>query len=388
MKFGNERHELIKKTLKGKNVSVICNISSTDGKFNHIADILLNLGTRLKSIMGPQHGFVIDKQDNMIESGNSIHPVYNIPVYSLYGKTREPDAEMLSGVDTVVFDLQDVGARYYTYIYTMANSMKICAKNNIDFVVLDRPNPVNGLNIEGGTVQKGFESFVGQYPLPNRHGMTVGELAQMFNAEFGINCNLEIIKLEGWDRKNYWDADPEHEWIMPSPNIPTFNSALVYPGQCPLEGTNISEGRGTTRPFEIFGAPYIKHGDFLKHEAIKTLLGAVFRPLFFEPTFNKFAGIQCAGFQVHVTNRAEFNSLKTSLAIIYAINDLYSGTGDFQFKSPPYEYEYQKMPVDILLGSDKPRLALGDKAGFEEFCSVVDTGRDIFTEQRKKYLLY
>jgi uncharacterized protein YbbC (DUF1343 family) len=289
---------------------------------------------------------------------------------------------MLKGLDTVVFDLQDVGARYYTFIYTMANVMKACAKNNIEFIVLDRPNPLNGINVEGGVVQKGFESFVGMYPISHRHGMTVGELALMFNEAFGIDCKLKIVKIAGWKRSQYWNR----EWIMPSPNMPTFDTALVYVGQCLLEATNISEGRGTTRPFEIFGAPFLDHKTVLEHKTIKSLKGVVFRPVFFEPTFNKFKGEVCTGFQVHVTDKKTFNSLRTGLAVIYSLYNLYPQ--QFSFNSPPYEYEYEKLPIDILLGSDKARLSLGKAVSFNDFCAIIDHGKNDFIKLRKQFLIY
>ncbi|MCX6113532.1 MAG: DUF1343 domain-containing protein, partial [Proteobacteria bacterium] len=366
------------------------NISSVDKDLNHVVNILMKLGIKVRSIMGPQHGFIIDKQDNMKESDHVQHSSeYGVPIYSLYGESRQPEDHMLEDVDTVIYDLQDVGARYYTFIYTMAYVMKACSKLKKQFVVLDRPNPINGVNVEGGMVQKGFESFVGMYPISNRHGMTVAELALLFNKEFGINCDLKIIKMDGWNRKKYWDEYAPREgrdWILPSPNMPSLNTALVYPGQCLLEATNVSEGRGTTKPFEIFGATFIKHKDFLSHTVVKALKGVKFRPLFFEPTFNKFQGDICKGFQLHVTDRKTFNSLKTGLAIIYVLKKLYPN--DFFFTPPPYEYEYKKMPIDILLGSDKPRALLERGCSFKEFYTAVNEGIGDFSRIREKYLIY
>jgi uncharacterized protein YbbC (DUF1343 family) len=264
----------------------------------------------------------------------------------------------------------------------MANVMKACAKNSIEFIVLDRPNPLNGINIEGGIVQKGFESFVGMYPISHRHGMTAGELASMFNEAFGIGCKLKVVKVAGWKRSQYWNR----EWIMPSPNMPTFDTALVYVGQCLLEATNISEGRGTTRPFEIFGAPFVDHKEVLEHKAIKSLKSVFFRPTFFEPTFNKFKGDVCKGFQVHVTDKKSFNSLRTGLAVIYSLYNLYPQ--QFSFNPPPYEYEYEKMPIDILLGTDKARLALETGASFNDFCTLIDHGKKEFLKLRKQFLIY
>jgi len=382
MKFGLERSDELKKVLKGKKVAVVCNISSVDAKLQSVIQVLRSARIEVKAIFGPQHGFVMDKQDNMKESSDAVAPEFGCPIYSLYGAHRIPQSYMLKDIDAVVFDLQDVGARYYTFIYTMANTMQACKANKIDFVVLDRPNPLNGINVEGGIVNKGFESFVGMYPISHRHGMTVGELALMFNEAFGIGCNLKIIKVAGWKRSMYWNR----EWIIPSPNMPTFDTALVYVGQCLLEATNISEGRGTTRPFELFGAPFIEHKKVLEHKSIGLLKGVHFRPTFFEPTFNKFKGEVCKGFQIHVTDKKKFDSLKTGLGVIYSLYDLYPQ--QFSFNPPPYEYEYEKLPIDILLGSDKPRLAMDKGASFKDFCNLVDAGKPSFLTLRKQFLIY
>ena len=384
MKIGLDRVQELKKQVKGKRVSVVCNISSVNSKYEHVVAVLKNCSAKVVSIMGPQHGFVMDKQDNMKESPHSEHDQIGVPVYSLYGDSREPKDYMLKDTDVVIFDLQDVGARYYTFIYTMANTMRLCAELNIPFLVLDRPNPINGFDVEGGIVVPGFESFVGMFPISNRHGMTVGELAYFFNEEFEINCKLKIIKMEGWKRSKYWD-ELKLEWIIPSPNMPYFETTLVYPGQCLLEATNISEGRGTTRPFEIFGAPFISHSDFLKHSAIKSLKGCVLRPLYFEPTFNKFKGEVCKGFQIHVTDKSTFKPLKTSLAIIYALYEL---CDEFRFTPPPYEYEFNKQPIDILLGSDVPRTMLSKGVDFKSFYSLACKGDSPFKKRRQEHLIY
>ncbi len=384
MRISLEREKELRKIVKGKSVSILCNISSVNSKYSHVVDVIKGLGGKVVSIMGPQHGFVMDKQDNMKESAHSEHEGYGVPIYSLYGESREPKEHMLKGTDLVVFDLQDVGARYYTFIYTMANTMRLCAELGIEFLVLDRPNPINGSDVEGGIVHPGFESFVGMFPISNRHGMTVAELALLFNEEFEINCKLKIIKMEGWSRKKYWDKTGL-EWIIPSPNMPYFETALVYPGQCLLEATNISEGRGTTRPFEIFGAPFISHNEFLRYPAIKSLKGCFLRPLYFEPTFNKFKGEVCRGFQIHVTDRSLFKPLKTSLAIIYALYDL---CDEFRFAPPPYEYEFNKQPIDILLGSSQPRELLNNGADFKTFYASCCNGEKQFLSKRKAYLIY
>jgi uncharacterized protein YbbC (DUF1343 family) len=389
MKIALERHDEIKKALKGKKVSLVCNSSSLDKNFKHAINVLQDLDIELKSIMGPQHGFLMDKQDNMKESPDSywIDGNKKLPIYSLYGDLREPKDSILEDIDTVVFDLQDVGSRYYTFIYTMAYVMKACARLGKEFVVFDRPNPINGLDVEGGVVQKGFESFVGLYPISNRHGMSVAELAKMFNSEFGINCELKIIELEGWDRAKYWDEyTDKRSWVMPSPNMPSPLTALVYPGQCLLEATNISEGRGTTIPFEVFGAPFIQHQRFLSHPVIASLEGVYLRPIHFSPTFNKYSEQVCTGFQMHITNRKIFRPLKSTLAIIYVCNELYPK--NFTFTPPPYEYEFEKMPIDILLGTDKPRLMLEGSTDFNKLYEIILKGEDDFIKNRSNFLIY
>ena len=389
MKIGLERHEEITKILKDKRLSLVCNASSLDKNFIHLVTVLQRLKMDVKSIMGPQHGFLMDKQDNMKESPDSFwgEGEKKLPIYSLYGESREPKDSVLKEVDSVVFDLQDVGARYYTFIYTMAYVMKACARLGKEFVVLDRPNPINGVDVEGGVIQKGFESFVGLYPISNRHGMTVAELAKMFNSNFGINCDLKIIEMDGWNRRQYWDEFADNRsWVMPSPNMPSIATAVVYPGQCLLEATNISEGRGTTIPFEIFGAPFIQHQRFLSHPLIATLEGIYLRPIHFSPTFNKFRGEICTGFQIHITDRKVFRPLKTTLAIIYACKELYPK--DFLFTPPPYEYEFEKMPIDILLGGDRARRSLDDGTDFTKFYNIVEDGKKEFVENRQASLIY
>ncbi len=243
--------------LKNLRVGLICNQASVNRQFQHAADLFSeNEGINLVKLFGPQHGIRGDVQDNMIETSHTIDQTTGLPIYSLYSETREPTEEMLSGLDALVFDLQDVGGRVYTFIYTMANSMIACAKYGKKMFVLDRPNPIGGVVVEGNSLEKGHESFVGQYPIPMRHGLTVGELAKFFNREFEINCELEVITMNGWERTDFYD-ETDAPWVMPSPNIPTVDTTVVFPATVFFEGTQVSEGRGTTRPFEIVGAPYI-----------------------------------------------------------------------------------------------------------------------------------
>jgi uncharacterized protein YbbC (DUF1343 family) len=308
-------------------------------------------GKNLRMVFGPQHGFYGETQDNMIEWEGYTHPVHGIPVHSLYGRTRSPDPEMLRGVDCLVVDLQDVGARYYTYIYTMANCMRVCGSEGIPVVVLDRPNPLGYSIVEGKPLQRGFESFVGMYPIPVRHGMTIGELARYF-AELDSLPEPSVITLDDWNGRG---LPADYQWVYPSPNMPTPETSQVYPGMCLLEATNVSEGRGTTRPFSIFGAPWVD-GRKMADELNGTywLEGARLRPHSFIPTFGKHAGEICGGCEIHLTERDVFRSLRCASGILLRLFQ-YSSTS---WNDPPYEYEYSLMPVDILAGGTGFRKAL------------------------------
>src|SRR5436190_4253801 len=302
--------------LRGARVGIVCNHASIDGRFRHIVDRLAsNDSTRLAAIFGPQHGFRSDVQDNMIETPHRDDPSRRVPVYSLYSETREPSPEMLKGLDLLVIDLQDIGARIYTYIYTMANCLRACGRHGVPVIVCDRPNPINGTDVEGALLKKGFESFVGLFPIPMRHGMTIAELARLFNEEFGLGAQLEVIRMEGWERGMFHD-DTDLPWVMPSPNMPTLDTAVVYPGTVLFEGTMLSEGRGTTRPFELVGAPWIDAERFAADMNDRGLPGAHFRPAGFEPTFQKHAKQPCGGCQIHVTDRDAFTPVKTGVALI------------------------------------------------------------------------
>ncbi|MBN1296785.1 DUF1343 domain-containing protein, partial [bacterium] len=243
---------------RGLRLGLVSNSTSVDYTCEHtMYRLLTHPAATLTAVFGPQHGIFGHTQDNMVEWHSYRDPASGLPIYSLYGETRIPTEEMMEHVDAMVFDIQDVGARYYTFIYTMANVMKACARDGRKMIVLDRPNPITGVHVEGMTIRSGYTSFVGMYPIINRHGMTCGELARMFNDRFGIGCDLDIIPLSGWQR-SMWADETGVPWVMPSPNMPTLDTAIVYPGMCLIEGTNLSEGRGTTRPFEIMGAPFIE----------------------------------------------------------------------------------------------------------------------------------
>ena len=309
--------------IKDLRLGLICNQASVDHSFRHAADLFNDKSeVNLCALFGPQHGIRGDVQDNMIETSHGKDEKTGLPIYSLYSETREPTEEMLSDLDALVFDLQDIGGRVYTFIYTMANAMKACAKYGKKMYVCDRPNPINGINVEGNLLEKGHESFVGQYPLPMRHGLTVGELAKLFNSEFDIGCELEVIEMEGWDRKKYLD-ETDAPWVIPSPNMPTVDTAVVFPGTVYFEGTQISEGRGTTRPFEYIGAPYINSEEYAESLNSLGLAGVVFRSTNFLPTFQKHINMTCGGVFVHVTERQSFEPVISGLAMIKTAFDMY-----------------------------------------------------------------
>ncbi len=372
--------------LEGLRVGLIANPASINRGFEHAADLFhKDERINLTALFGPQHGIRGETQDNMIEWQTFRDERTGLRAYSLYGKTRKPLPEMLDDLDALVFDVQDVGTRVYTFIYTMALAMEAARECGKKFVVLDRPNPVGGLLIEGNLHESEFSSFVGMYPIPMRHAMTAGELALMFNHEFGADCGLEVVKMQGW-RRSMWFDETGLPWVMPSPNMPTIDTASVYPGSVMFEGTNLSEGRGTTRPFEIIGAPFIKPRALIEELKNFRLPGVVFRPLHFQPTFHKFAGLLCGGIQIHVTDRRLFKPVITAVAIINSVRRLYAD--DFAWKEPPYEYVYDKLPFDVIAGSARLREQI--EAGLTPSDIEAGWGEDleIFREQRKRYLLY
>jgi uncharacterized protein YbbC (DUF1343 family) len=385
IELGSDRF-LASTALKGRRAAVVCNPASIDGSYRHIADrVAAEPGVRLAAIFGPQHGFRSDVQENMIETGHATDDIRKVPVYSLYSETREPTADMLRDVDILVIDLQDVGTRIYTYIYTMANCLVAARKHGVKVIVCDRPNPIGGMAIEGPMLQPGFESFVGQYPIPMRHGMTIGELAGLFNDHFGIGADLKVVTMGGWRREAYHDQTGT-PWVMPSPNIPTLDAAIVYPGTVLFEGTNLSEGRGTTRPFELVGTPGIAAERFADAMNRLALPGVFFRPAVFEPTFHKHAGQSCGGCQVHVLDRQAFRPVMTGVALIGALRA--GAPGGFTWRDPPYEYETEKMPFDILAGSSETREQLDAKVSAAEIARSWEPAIANFDRLRQRFLLY
>jgi uncharacterized protein YbbC (DUF1343 family) len=342
--------ELWPAQFRGARMAALVHPASVSSKLEHTSKILERLNGdlfRIAAFFGPQHGFLGQTQDNMIEWQGYEHPRLGVSVYSLYGEHREPTAAMLKDVDLVLVDLQDVGARCYTFIWTLYLTMRACEKHGANMLVLDRPNPIDGVSIEGPVLDSNYKSFVGMHPIPVRHGRTIGELAQQFHDEAFPNGRLSILPMKNWERAMWFD-ETGLPWVMPSPNMPTLDTATVYPGMCLLEGTNISEGRGTTRPFEIFGAPFVDAEDCCRELNALQLPGIFFRENYFEPTFQKFAGQLCGGAQLHVTNRESFRPFETGVQIIRCLRRMYGDS--FQWRKPPYEYETEKLPIEILLG--------------------------------------
>ena len=372
--------------LKGRRIGLVCNPASIDATFRHAIDRAAAAGVTIAALFGPQHGIRSDVQENMIETPHGRDDRRRVPIYSLYSETREPTDEMLAGLDALVIDLQDVGTRIYTYIYTTAYCLKAAARTGLPVIVCDRPNPIGGVAVEGPMLEKGYESFVGLYELPMRHGMTIGELARLFNERFGLGAKLEVIPMQGWRREMYFD-ETGLPFVLPSPNIPTLDAEIVYPGTVLFEGLNVSEGRGTTKPFELLGAPWVRDPEaFTRALNALGLPGAVFRPHAFEPTYHKHANVLCGGCQIHVTDRASFRAVETGVALTIAFRD--ADPKAFAWREPPYEYEYTLLPIDILYGSDKLRKGMEAGKTARQIAEGWSDGVAAFNRIRSEYLLY
>lgn len=371
--------------LKGRRLGLIANPTCVTADLVHGALALKDSrALRLTALFGPEHGIWADAQD-LIEVGDGRDPRTGLPVFSLYGKTRVPTPEMLRGLDALVFDVQDVGSRYYTFIYTMLHAMDACARDGVRLVVLDRPNPIGATVVDGNLLDPEFGSFVGLHPLPVRHGMTVGELALLFREELGLPVDLRVVPMKGYRRQMSFE-DTGLPWVMPSPNMPTVDTAYVYPGGCLIEGTNLSEGRGTTRPFELVGAPWLDPWRLAKDLTAEEIPGVAFRPTYFTPTFHKHAGQVCGGIQVHVTERRRFPAfLAYLLLIVYARRQ---DPKRFAWRQPPYEYEYVKRPIDILCGTDAVRRTIEAGGSLRRLVPVWRKQLGAFRRRRAKYLLY
>ncbi|HLR04298.1 MAG TPA: DUF1343 domain-containing protein [Pyrinomonadaceae bacterium] len=372
--------------LRGARVGLVCNQASVDHGLRHVADLLhQHPDIKLTTLFGPQHGIRGDVQDNMIETAHAADRKTGLPIYSLYSETREPTEEMLRDVDIIVVDLQGVGCRIYTFVYTMANCMRAAKKFGKKVIACDRPNPIGGIQVAGNLLDPAFTSFVGQFPIPTRSGMTDVELGRLFNAEFGIDCDFEAVPMSGWSRELWYD-DTDGPWVLPSPNIPTVDTAGVFPGTVHLEGTQMSEGRGTTRPFELVGAPYINAEDFAAALSSLGLPGVYFRSCVFVPTFQKHGGQACGGVQIHVLDRQTFEPVITGIAIVKTAFDMYRE--HFRWKDPPYEYEYDRNPFDLIAGTSAVREAIERGDSLEQIESSWRRPLKEFMAIREKFLLY
>ncbi len=342
----------------GKKTGVLCHAASVTASYSHILEeISQNSQLELGAVFGPQHGLFGQTQDNMVEwEGGFTHPAYNVPVYSLYGKTRKPLKHMLDGLEAFLVDLQDVGARPYTYIWTVKHCMEACEKNHIPMWILDRPNPIAAVPMDGPMLNEDFYSFVGGAEIPLCHRMTLGEIAMFLKTKYFPSLALEIVWMKEWWRDSLFN-ETGLPWVIPSPNMPALSTAIVYPGMVLFEATNVSEGRGTTLPFELFGAPFINSESLKQNIYRRKLPGCVFREHNFIPTFQKWKGAYCHGMQIHVTEPRLYEPVFTAVSIMEAIMQT-SGSGTFQFNEPPYEYEREKMPFDILAGDSQLRNAI------------------------------
>jgi uncharacterized protein YbbC (DUF1343 family) len=374
--------------IRGARVGVVCHPASVDAELRHALDLLQAAGARVAAIFGPEHGARGEAQDMEGVEDLPLDPRLGVPVYSLYGATFEsltPRQEQLEGLDALVIDLQDVGARYYTFVWTMALCMEAAGGADVRVLVCDRPNPLDGLTTEGNLIKPGFESFVGLHPLPNRHGLTPGEIARYVQRWRGVDCELDIVPMRGWRRSMYFE-DTGLPWVYPSPNMPTVDTALVYPGMCLVEATELSEGRGTCRPFEVAGAPGIDPEALAADLSRWHLAGCRFRPLYFRPRFQKHAGSTCGGVQIHVTDRWLFDSYLTGVAFLQSVRRVAPGT--FAWRAKPYEFVADIPAIDLLAGDDKLRLALEADADLGDLTAEWARERAGFEEMRRETFLY
>jgi uncharacterized protein YbbC (DUF1343 family) len=346
--------------LKGRKIGILCHAPSISADYSHITDIFFERkDCKMAALFGPQHGIYGQTQDNMIEWKSDIHPIYKIPLYSLYGEHRKPTSGMLKDIEALVIDLQDVGARLYTYIWTVKLCIEACTEAGIPVWVLDRPNPVGRLPYDGPVLKKEYFTFVGGASIPLCHRMTIGEMSIWIKEKYFKNCDLNVIWMKNWRRNSLFD-ETGLPWILPSPNIPTLKTALVYPGTVLFEALNISEGRGTTIPFELFGAPYIDPEKLKKNLDERKVPGCVFRIHSFIPVFNKYSGLLCNGLQIHIKDPSVYYPVMAAYEIVDAIMET-TPAGSLKFNQPPYEYEYRLMPFDILSGDHLMRNSLNER---------------------------
>jgi len=373
--------------LADRRVGLICNPTSVDVELRHAIDILRDKGVNLTALLGPEHGVRGDAQD-MISVGDAKDALTGLPEFSLYGHTEAsltPTPEMLDHVDVVMFDIQDVGSRYYTFVWTMVLAMRACAKAGKSFIVLDRPNPIGGVHVEGPAITPGFESFVGLVSCPNRHGMTAGEIARWRHAVEKLDLDLGVITMRGWER-DMWFEHTGLPWVLPSPNMPTVDTALVYPGMCLVEGTELSEGRGTTRPFEWSGAPFIDGHRLARDMAAMELPGCRLRPVVYTPTFHKHAFKACGGIQIHVTDADAFRPYRTGVAFLKACHD--QAPAEFRWREKAYEFVDQIPAIDLLAGNAALREGIEAGASLDDLAARWPRDEGAFLDERGPYLLY
>jgi uncharacterized protein YbbC (DUF1343 family) len=374
------------KRFRGQSLGLLANQASVDHNLQNAKDVIsLLLPGQLKITFGPQHGFTGEDQDNMVETEDYVDPALHIPAISLYGKKTDRLSHFLDTIDLLVIDLQDVGTRVYTFISTMLFCLKEAAKAGKRVLLLDRPNPLGGVIVEGNLLRPEFYSLVGPFALPMRHAMTMGELANLFRDAFQIDCELTVLPIKGWFRHMLWN-DTGLRWVMPSPNMPLSETAQVYPGQVIWEGTNISEGRGTCRPFEIFGAPFINPFVIKKQLASEDMEGCYLQEYYFRPTFNKWKNERCGGFMIHVIDPITYRPYRTSLALLTIIKKTYGD--EFTWRKPPYEYDFERFPIDLILGDSSIRIALEEGKESKELIADYIQELEGFLEFRKPYLIY
>ena len=372
--------------LDGKSLGVLVHQASIDSHLRYTFDRLAGAGNSVvKALFGPQHGIFGTTQENMIPWEGFLDRERGLRVHSLYGDTRHPTEEMMEGIDLFIIDLQDVGARYYTYLWTALCTVEVCARMNVPVAVLDRPNPIADIGLAGPTIHPDYLSFVGLFPLPVCHAMTMGEILHMINVERNLGCEIEVVTMEGW-RRDMSFARTGLPWVPPSPNMPTPDTAMVYPGFCLLEGTNLSEGRGTTRPFEIFGAPFIEPVRLARELNGLELPGCRFRPIHFRPAFHKFHDRLCRGAFVHVTHRGRFEPVLTAVAVLATVRDLYGEA--LRWRTGPYEFEKEKLPIDILSGDASLREQVDGGTPPGEIATGWDAGIEEFRKMALPYIQY
>lgn len=377
-----------KRIPQSSRLGLMMNQASVDRQFRPACDLIADrFPGQLRSLFSPQHGFWGEEQANMIESSHAVHPRLEIPIHSLYAEKRQPTGEMLADLDLLIIDLQDVGTRVYTFVWSVLQTLRSCESAGVKVLILDRPNPLGGRKFEGAMLKNEFRSFVGDASIPMRHGLTLAEISLWLNDSLSIGADLECVPMQGWERGMLF-PETGLPWVPPSPNLPTFDSAVVYPGQVLLEGTNLSEGRGTTRPFEIAGAPFIDEFELAERLNDRSLPGVTFRAVRFRPTFDKWNGEISGGVFLHVQNAAEYQPYRTTLELLSTVRELYRG--EFRWFPPPYEYETEKMPIDILSGDDRLRTWLDGGCSLSEaqLDGLCHEGIDDWREQTQAFRLY